>query len=541
LPKIDGKEVSILFDSRGRLWYKASKRGSLGIFAVLSFLGFVVSLAVGIIVFSQNKKRILNIIFGCSCLFASLWSFAEFMYRQADAYAKAAFWIKARALLWIYPLPFLFHFLLVFTKKTKWLQNSKILFLIYGPAVLFSAVDLGTGSITGRPVMMSWGYTYAVPESWINWLCSGWATLLGILALILALRFYFQVSDRKKKIQAKFITLGISLPILSGILSEFVLPELDIRIPELTSLSMTWMAVFIGYAIWKAELFAVNPAMAAENIIATMNEMFFLMNPEGAIIRTNRKSQEMLGYEEGELVGKPLGAVMSDEPSGRNLIDRIKRKGAVENSEILLRTKPGARIPAIFSGSVIKGKRGMIQGIVGISRDISDRKRIEEELRTLSVIDELTGLYNRRGFMTLARHQQKIASRTGKEILILYTDLDGLKEINDTYGHDAGDAALTATARVLKESFRSSDIIARLGGDEFAVLALEAPEPCSEIIKARFEEKLRLKLAALAFPFKLSLSVGVVCNDPRAPRSIEELLAEADQAMYAHKKGRKTK
>jgi len=511
----------------------------LSIFTVLSFLGFAVSLAVGIIVFYQNKKRILNIIFGCSCFFASLWSFTEFMYRQADSYAKAAFWIKARALVWTYPLPFLFHFLLLFTKKTKWLKNSKILLLIYGPAVLFSAVDVGTYSITGRPIAMPWGFTYAIPESWINWLCSSWATLLGILALILTLCFYFLDSDRKKKIQAKFIALGISLPIFSGILSEFVLPELDIRIPELTSVSMTWMALFIGYAIWKYELFAVNPAMAAENIIATMNEMFFLMNPEGAIIRTNRKSQEMLGYEESDLVGKPLGVVMSDEPAGRRLIDQIKRKGAVENSEILLRTKPGGRIPAIFSGSAIKERTGMIQGIVGISRDISDRKRIEEELRALSVVDELTGLYNRRGFMTLARHQQKIAARTGKEMLILYADVDGLKKINDTYGHDAGDAALAATARILKETFRSSDIAARLGGDEFVVLALEAPAPCSETIMGRFEEKLRLKLAELAFPFKLSLSVGIVCSDPQAPNSIEELLTKADQAMYARKQIRK--
>ena len=502
-------------------------------------MGFVVSLAVGIVVFYQNKKKILNIIFGCSCLFVSFWSLSEFMYRQADSYATASFWIKVRALAWTYPLAFLFHFLLVFTKKTKWLKAKMTLPLIYGPAVLFSAVDVGTYSITGRPVLKPWGYTYGIPDSWINWLCNGWTALLGILALILALRHYFLVPDRREKIQAKYIALGISLPIISGILSEIVLPELDIRIPELTSLSLTWLALFIGYAIWKYELFAVDPAMVAENIIDTMNEMLFLLNPEGAIIRTNRKSQEILGYEERELVGRPVSVVMGDEPACRGLIDRIRKKGSIENAEILLRTKPGGRIPAIFSGSMIRDRNGMIQGFVGVCRDISDRKRMEEELRALSLIDELTGLYNRRGFMALARHQQKISLRTEKEMLLIYADVDGLKRINDTYGHDAGDAALAETAKILKESFRGSDLMARLGGDEFAVLVLEASAPCSEQLKARLEEKLRLKLAGLAFPFKLSLSVGIICCDPKTPYSIEELLAKADQAMYARKPGQK--
>ena len=461
------------------------------------------------------------------------------MYRQADSYATAGFWIKVRALAWTYPLAFLFHFLLIYTRKMKWLKAKKTIYLIYGPAVLFSAVDVGTYSITGRPVLKPWGYTYGIPDSWINWLCNGWTVLLGILALILVLRYYIRVPNRKKKIQAKYIALGISFPIVSGILSEIVLPELDIRIPELTSVSMTGLALFIGYAIWKYELFAMSPAMAAENIIATMNEMLFLLNPEGEIIRTNRKSREVLSYEESELVGQHVGVVMSDKPASYRLIDRIIKEGSVQNAEILLRTKPGERIPAIFSGSMIEDQKGLILGIVGISRDISDRKRMEEELRALSLIDELTGLYNRRGFLTLARHQQKISSRTEKEMLLIYADVDGLKTINDTFGHDVGDTALTETAKILKESFRSSDLTARLGGDEFVALMIEASEPCSEQFRARIEEKLRLSLAGLAFPFKLSLSVGMVCCDPKTPYSIEELLAKADQAMYARKPGRK--
>ncbi len=503
-------------------------------------MGFVVSLAAGVVILCQNKRRPLNIVFACSCLFVSLWSFTEFMFRQAESYAAADFWIRARALAWPFPLAFLFHFLLIFAKKRKWLEAKTTLLLIYGPVVLISALDVGTHSITGLPVLKPWGYTFDIPDTLLNWLCTGWTALLGILALILALHCYFRIQDRKKKIQAKYIALGISFPIVGGILSEILLPLLGIRIPELTSVAMTGLALFIGYAIWKYELFAVSPAMAAENIIATMNEMLFLLNPEGEIIRTNRKSREVLGHEESELIGRPLGVVMSDAAAGRGLIDRMIKEGSIQNAEIPLRTKPGGQIPAIFSGSLIKSRKGLILGIVGVARDISERKRLEEDLRALSLVDELTGLYNRRGFLTLARHQQKISARTGKEMLLAYADVDGLKRINDTFGHDAGDAVLVEIGKIIKESFRGSDLTARLGGDEFAVLAPETSAPCSEQLKARLEEKVRSRLAGSASPFKLSLSIGMICCDPREPDSIEELLAKADLVMYAQKPGRKT-
>jgi diguanylate cyclase (GGDEF)-like protein/PAS domain S-box-containing protein len=500
-----------------------------------------VSLAVGMVAYTQNPKRPLNRVFGLACLFVSVWAFSEFMYRQTGSLSTAGFWIKVRALVWTYPLAFLLHFLLIYTKKTKWLRTKTAPFLIYGPAVLFSVVDVGTFSITGRPILMPWGYTYAIPETWINWVCNSWTALLGVLALVLALRHYFRAPDRRKKTEAKFVVLGISFPILGGIASEIVLPEFGIRIPELTSVSMTWLALCIGYAVRKHELFAVNPAMAAENILATMNEMFFLLNPEGKVLRTNRKSREILGYEENDLVGKPIGVLMSDEFAHRGLIEKVRESGSIESVEICLRTKLGRQIPALFSGSMIKDHSGLILGIIGISRDISDRKRIEEELRALSLVDELTGLYNRRGFMTLAKHQQKIAARAGQDMLLLYADVDDFKNINDTYGHGAGDAALAQTAKIFKESFRSSDITARLGGDEFAVLALETSAPCSDLLKARLEGKLLAKLAEADFPFELSLSIGMVCFDPKVPCSIEDLLAEADRAMYARKQARKAR
>ncbi|HEX7588095.1 MAG TPA: diguanylate cyclase, partial [Anaerolineae bacterium] len=165
-----------------------------------------------------------------------------------------------------------------------------------------------------------------------------------------------------------------------------------------------------------------------------------------------------------------------------------------------------------------------------------ERQRLQAELGALSLRDSLTGLVNRRGFMTLAEQALKMAHRTQRGMFLLFGDLDGLKSINDTLGHAKGDAALGETAAILKESFRESDILARLGGDEFAVLAVESAEDSAGILSTRLRKNLAAHNACANRPFHLSLSVGITRYDPAAPCSIDNLMAGADKLMYEQKK-----
>jgi diguanylate cyclase (GGDEF)-like protein len=160
---------------------------------------------------------------------------------------------------------------------------------------------------------------------------------------------------------------------------------------------------------------------------------------------------------------------------------------------------------------------------------------LDREIRSLAITDELTGLYNRRGFLASATHQIKLAQRNALNVLLLFCDLDNLKGINDTYGHQEGDVALIRTADALEDTFRDSDIIARLGGDEFAVLASEASMPNREDILPRLEESLT-RANATETRYQLSLSIGVARFDPLNPSTLGELMARADKHMYAHKK-----
>lgn len=174
-----------------------------------------------------------------------------------------------------------------------------------------------------------------------------------------------------------------------------------------------------------------------------------------------------------------------------------------------------------------------------LSEEISERKQAEDKAHRLSLTDELTGLLNRRGFHVLAEQALKTARRVKNELALIYVDLDGLKHVNDEFGHQAGDTMIVETAQLLKVSFRESDLIARLGGDEFAVLAVSGDTP--ESMLERLQRSLGQFNKGSSLPYVLSFSVGTVRCLPSDEKPLLELLADADARMYLQKQERKQK
>jgi two-component system cell cycle response regulator len=169
-------------------------------------------------------------------------------------------------------------------------------------------------------------------------------------------------------------------------------------------------------------------------------------------------------------------------------------------------------------------------------RDVTDNVRLRERLRNLSMSDELTGLYNRRGFLALIREQMAFSDQSGKSILLLYGDLDSLKWINDTFGHSEGDRVLIEAAEILRETFRESDLIARVGGDEFAVVVPGGGHAGASALALRLKHNLDARNVKGERPYKLSMSTGVACYEPGQSISIEEFLSRADRLMYENKR-----
>jgi len=182
---------------------------------------------------------------------------------------------------------------------------------------------------------------------------------------------------------------------------------------------------------------------------------------------------------------------------------------------------------------------GLISSYVA-HKTMTELKKSKEKFRELSMVDELTGLLNRRGFVRELEKQLQNATRSRSTLFLLFLDLNDFKNINDKFGHKTGDEALVQTAEILKSTFRGSDTIGRFGGDEFAVLAPQTTDTDdSRAIHERIEENIRQWNRAATSEYELSLSFGIARFSPETPCSVDELLKKADALMYKQKYKRK--
>lgn len=171
-----------------------------------------------------------------------------------------------------------------------------------------------------------------------------------------------------------------------------------------------------------------------------------------------------------------------------------------------------------------------------LREEVRERQEAEDTIRKLSLTDELTGLHNRRGFLLLAEQQLKLAHRVNQSVCLLFIDLDGLKTVNDTLGHEMGDRLIVSAAQILKNTFRESDVIARLGGDEFAVFvpACSASDNVVERLLANIAQYNQME----ANSYRLSMSIGLAICQANGNTSLEEMMQEADKLMYEQKRAK---
>ncbi len=269
-----------------------------------------------------------------------------------------------------------------------------------------------------------------------------------------------------------------------------------------------------------------------------------LVSPEGNWLRVNRSFCEIVGFSEAELLVSDFQAITHPEDLGNDLAEMYRMTvGEILTSQLEKRYvhRLGHDVWVSSSFSLVRDTSDQPLHFIFQVQDITERKRAEAAIQTLSLADELTGLYNRRGFMAFCKQHLNTIRRTNKGIVIVYADLDGLKGINDSFGHKEGDRALVKTAELLKETFRSSDVLGRLGGDEFTILAAVDPDGGRAKLLARLQEQFDNYNAQRVCPYDLSISVGVAQLDPEGSESMEDLMAAADAAMYENKRGKRNR
>lgn len=240
-----------------------------------------------------------------------------------------------------------------------------------------------------------------------------------------------------------------------------------------------------------------------------------------------------------------LAIVATHLPDGSGIDNLLRIHEHRSNLPVVMLADPGEQRlgpVAIREGAQDVWIMGEIDAADLVRRTIYafERHALWSRIKSQTLQDELTGLYNQRGFFTLAAEYQAIARRNRKRMMVLFIDLDGLKAINDAYGHAEGSRAIVAAGSVLEKTFRENALISRWGGDEFVVLLTDADELTEEVVADKLYGELTKFNTRMRRGYDLSMSIGFAHFDPEDPKQIDELLRRADVAMYETKRARKT-
>jgi diguanylate cyclase (GGDEF)-like protein/PAS domain S-box-containing protein len=291
------------------------------------------------------------------------------------------------------------------------------------------------------------------------------------------------------------------------------------------------------------------------SVVDLSPDVIAVIDPAARILQVNSRGIELFGIRSSVRAGE--SSFQEPEEFGSSILDAVVPEfrarlvedlstillyGSIDDSEYRMQGPDGNLFWGSMSARLIPSTEDETSTILLSIRNITRRKHEESNLVHLATIDSLTGLFNRRGFTVAAEQEILHASRRREGMALIFMDMDGLKSINDRFGHSEGDKALCSTAEILRKTFRKSDILGRWGGDEFVALALDVPQGSISLLLDRLE-KARASANAggegRRGDYELSFSLGMAVFDPTSSQSLEDLIAEADSRMYRAKQEKK--
>jgi diguanylate cyclase (GGDEF)-like protein/PAS domain S-box-containing protein len=272
-----------------------------------------------------------------------------------------------------------------------------------------------------------------------------------------------------------------------------------------------------------------------DNIFQSSVDAIAIVDEHGRFTRWNNNAARIFGYNFGELKGKKAFQLYADHEAMESMLDLLRKQEYIQNYKIDFMRKDGALVPCAISINLLFNTDQEKIGSLGIIRDLTEWNQLEERLKYLSFHDSMTGLYNRNFF---EKELERLSKSRDISIGIIVCDIDNLKRINDTMGHQKGDELIKKAAGILKNSFRPEDIIARIGGDEFAVLVTQGKkkmvEDCIRRIKeAMSQSNYEFESENSMLP-KVSMSLGYALSSEYS-FDIKELFKKADDNMYIEK------
>jgi PAS domain S-box-containing protein len=366
------------------------------IYAVSILVSIFLCLGLGLFVYYKNPSSRTNKYYLSFSIVLWMWMFVKFNIQVAENYDMAFFWQKANFVYMIL-IPLLFSVSISFSGNEKILSRRLVKILLYAPMLLSIFVYV-TSIESGLPYEQDWGWAYDVPMRSLNVidmieLIIGeiWLFTVGIISVIVFIYPFFKSKDLLKRKQSFIMGIGFVILFIIGIFDYYW--GYRNNLPEFLIFGFMFLAMFMGYTMWKYELFSIDPIRAAESIVSTMSDALLLVGKNKRILDVNKSTENMLGYRRKELLNKHFEEIFPDKnfkSDDGNVFNQITQRDVTKDLETVFITKDKNEIPISLSTCLIKGRNDELKGIVCIGRDITDRKRTEKEL--IEHTDELERL-----------------------------------------------------------------------------------------------------------------------------------------------------
>lgn len=510
----------------------------MNVFSLISIIAFMIYLIIGLYAFNMERGSKLNRLFLAFCLSMSVWSFAyAFVYAGQDQHT----WMKISAIGWCTFSSFVLHLSLLFTEN-KIVEKTTAKVLLYTPSALFFYISVFLYRDDKKPL----GFI----ENFFNIGDFIYHFSFLLASIILVLLWGSRSNSSRKKKQAKLIVASSLIPFLLNLLTQTILPAFGITIfPLMGHIYSLIMIIGIFYTMVRYRLFVIAPKLLVEELLQEMMDIVILLSEEGRIIRTNNYTEKLLGYNANELHDKHLGLIMQQEVMS-DLFNLNYGSGICRLSEVHCKGKNGKYIPVSLSCSpIIDPYMKDIIGFVIVGQDISlikrleqeilDNKEAEEKILYLAYHDSLTGLPNRKYFYEMLGKAVEKANMEGQGFAVLFLDLDGLKYINDHFGHEVGDMVLREVGIRSEAVISMPDIVARIGGDEFTFLIYEIYdfEEAQRIVDRLIDSVCRpVHIGGEEININASIGFSIYPHDGN---DVDMLVKKADNEMYTVKRRNK--
>lgn len=409
-----------------------------------------------------------------------------------------------------------------YTQYDEWINKKSVILLSLVPVLtILIAATNNFHSLLWRNIFIRQGYLgiHAVYERGIYfWVHTAYSYIIILFGILVLARAIFRFPRFFSK-QTRFLFAASVIPMIVNI-TYIISPELFDWM-DITPVSFVVSSVLLSFAIFRYKLLEMIP-VAREKIIDNLNDGIMILDSQNRIIEINSSARQMfeINYDE---VGKPIDDILKYWPS---IITMVSSKE--DNIQKEIQINKAKKIFLELRVSLIFDKKDNIICRMLIFRDVTERKTAEEKLRQMSFHDSLTGLYNRAFFEEEIKRLNKVRQLP---ISIIVADVNGLKLINDAFGHQLGDELLKVSSRIIKRCCRSEDIVSRWGGDEFIILLPKTPgKQAADVMKRITNECEKIK------NFKIPLSIALGSSTKLSENAeIKRVIDEAEAKMYKNK------